>query len=59
MELHTASEYEPDVMTIISQLRGKLISAGLEEGFNSENTLKISKELDQWIYVYQKKELKK
>lgn len=38
---------------VISSLREKMIQIGIQEGLNSENTIKLSQELDHYILKYQ------
>jgi flagellin-specific chaperone FliS len=37
----------------INKLRDKMIKTGLEKGLNSNETIKLSKDLDQLLYTYQ------
>lgn len=38
----------------IKVLKEQLIRIGISEGLSSENTLRISEELDKYIYLYQR-----
>lgn len=59
IELRKMSEFDFMVLGNISKLRLQLISTGIKEGFSSEKTIKISQELDQLIYIYQRNSLNK
>jgi hypothetical protein len=38
----------------IELIRGELISTGMQEGFGSQNTIRISQRLDSYLTIYQR-----
>ena len=55
MENHLSFVLEPnELLTYIECLRQDLICIGLKYGFNNNRTIEASRELDYFIYEYQK-----
>lgn len=53
MSLSTITEQTQDLISIIENLREEMIRTSMREGLSSDNTLRLSQTLDEYLVKYQ------